>query len=47
MAPKRKVRVDISLGKELMQCSELENALKKERDGTGGWGGEGVGYKET
>jgi hypothetical protein len=29
MAPKRKARVDISLDKELMQCSELENAFKK------------------
>ena len=46
MAPKGKVRVDISLGKKLMQCSEPENAFKKimERRGVGR---EGVGYKET
>jgi len=31
MAPKKKVIGDISLGKELMQFSELENAFKQNK----------------
>ena len=38
MAPKRKVRIHISLGKKLMQCSELENAFKQKEIEAGGGG---------
>jgi len=47
MAPKKKVIGDISLGKELMQFSELENAFKQNKKKMESGVGGGLGYKET